>query len=108
VVLLGAVLLVGAAISIQLRAGVGEVFGGDLVRRAQDAAPTWLEDLCKRMDVLGGVVFVGILRIGTLVVLAAYRRWRHAVVYIATSCSPTGWCWSCSASRDRSRQASSR
>lgn len=84
VIVFAVVLLVGAVISILLRAGIAEELGGAVLRRVQDAAPPWLVHLCERIDVIGGVAFVALLRVGTILVLAAYRRWRHSLVFLAT------------------------
>jgi membrane-associated phospholipid phosphatase/tRNA A-37 threonylcarbamoyl transferase component Bud32 len=84
VVFLGVVLLVGTVVSALLHAGAFEELGADLVRRVSDAAPEWLADLCKAVDVVGSVLFVGLLRLATLVVAAAFRRWRQLVVSLAT------------------------
>jgi tRNA A-37 threonylcarbamoyl transferase component Bud32 len=84
VVVLGVVLAVGAILSELVRLGALDEAGGELVRRVSESAPSWLIEWCERLDVLGGVVFVGTLRVATLVVLAVYRRWRHFVVFLAT------------------------
>jgi tRNA A-37 threonylcarbamoyl transferase component Bud32 len=84
VVVLGVVVVVGAILSVLIRAGVTDEAGGELVRRVSEAAPSWLTDLCARLDFVGGLALLGALRLATLVVLAAYRRWRHLVVFLAT------------------------
>jgi membrane-associated phospholipid phosphatase/tRNA A-37 threonylcarbamoyl transferase component Bud32 len=84
VVVLGVVLLVGVVLSILFRAGFGEQLAADVVEGVSEAAPAWLADLCTAIDFVGGVVFVGVLRVAALIVLAVYRRWRQAVVFLAT------------------------
>jgi tRNA A-37 threonylcarbamoyl transferase component Bud32 len=84
-VLVGAVvLLVGVVIALLIRAGVGEDLGASTLRWMQDHAPSWLVDVSRWLDVLGGVYVVLALRWGTIAVLAAYRRWRHLVVFLVT------------------------
>ena len=81
---LGAVLVVGVVVSVLLHLGIDETAGASMLRSIQDAEPQWLVDLCKRLDVLGAVAFVGALRLASVVVVVAYKRWRHLLVFLAS------------------------
>jgi tRNA A-37 threonylcarbamoyl transferase component Bud32/membrane-associated phospholipid phosphatase len=84
-VLAGAVvLLVGVVVAVALRAGVGEDLGASTLRWMQDHAPSWLVDVSRWVDVLGGVYVVLALRLGTIAVLAVYGRWRQLLVFLVT------------------------
>jgi tRNA A-37 threonylcarbamoyl transferase component Bud32 len=76
-VLLGIVFGLGVVASILLRSGVREPAAEEQLRAIREWAPTWLTDLAARFDVLGSVWVV-------LVVAALYKRWRQAVVFLAT------------------------
>jgi hypothetical protein len=82
VVSLAAVLVLGVTTSILLRAGIGERSGAELLRTIVDGAPPWLTSLSEDVDVLGGVVAVGLLRLSTVIVLLTYKRWRHLVAFL--------------------------
>jgi hypothetical protein len=79
---LAAVLALGLTVSILLRNGIGEDLGAGLVRALRDRAPTWIVDASGAVDVLGGLVAVGILRVITVVVLVVYARWRHLIALL--------------------------
>jgi hypothetical protein len=83
VALLAATLAVGIVFTVLLRAGV-DVQAAGVLRSIQDASPAWLVDLSGRVDVLGSVLVLGVLRVAVVVVLAVYARWRQMVVYLAT------------------------
>jgi hypothetical protein len=84
VALLAVVFTVGVVVSILLRSGVREPAAEEQLRAIRDWAPGWLTDLASRFDVVGGVWVVLGVRIATLAVAALYRRWRQAVVFLAT------------------------
>jgi tRNA A-37 threonylcarbamoyl transferase component Bud32 len=84
VALLAAVLAVGVAISVLLRVGGDQEVSHAMLRAVQDWAPRWLVDLCEGFDIVGSVAFVGLLRVAALATAAAYRRWRQAIVFLAT------------------------
>jgi membrane-associated phospholipid phosphatase/tRNA A-37 threonylcarbamoyl transferase component Bud32 len=54
------------------------------LRTLQDHRTSGLTDLAKAVAALAGPVAVQLLRWGTVVVLALYKRWRHLVVFLAT------------------------
>ena len=81
---LGAILVAGIVVSVLLHLGSDEPVGASFLRSVQDHAPSWLVDLCKRLDVVGSVAFVGALRLASVVVVVAYKRWRHLLVYLAS------------------------
>jgi hypothetical protein len=81
-VALAAVLVLGLTVSIFLRTGDGQRAGAELLRTIVDRAPTWLVDLSENVDVLGGVVATGMLRLITVGVLALYSRWRQLVAFL--------------------------
>jgi len=54
------------------------------LRTLQDHRTSGLTDLAKAVAALAGPIAVQILRWGTVVVLALYKRWRHLVVFLAT------------------------
>jgi tRNA A-37 threonylcarbamoyl transferase component Bud32 len=83
-VVLGVVVAVGAILAILVLSGAFDEVGAEIVRDVSEAAPSWLVSFCERLDVLGSFAFVATLRVGTLVVLAVYRRWRHALVLLVT------------------------
>jgi hypothetical protein len=80
----GVVLAAGAFSSALLHAGFAEPFEATLLRAIQDAAPPSLVDLCRRVDVVGSVASVLVLRGATIAVVTAYFRWRHLVIFLAT------------------------
>jgi tRNA A-37 threonylcarbamoyl transferase component Bud32 len=82
-VCLAVVVAAGVLISALLLAGFAVPFEANLLRATQDAAPPWLVDLCLRVDIIGSVAFVFVLRVATLAVAALYSRWRHLVVFLA-------------------------
>jgi tRNA A-37 threonylcarbamoyl transferase component Bud32 len=82
-VFLAVVVAVGVLTSALFHAGIAESFGADLFRVIQDATPPWLVDLCQRVDIIGSVAFVFVLRVATVAVAAFYSRWRHLVVFLA-------------------------
>jgi tRNA A-37 threonylcarbamoyl transferase component Bud32 len=84
VLLLGGVVALGVVASVLLRLGVADTAGGSTLRSVQDAAPSWLVDLCKRLDAVGDVAFVGALRLASVVVVVAFKRWRHLLVFLAS------------------------
>jgi tRNA A-37 threonylcarbamoyl transferase component Bud32 len=84
VLALGVVLLVGVVLSVLLRLGIGETAGASTLRSIQDATPRWLVDLCQRLDVVGDVAFVGLLRLASVIVVVAFKRWRHLLVVLAS------------------------
>jgi membrane-associated phospholipid phosphatase/tRNA A-37 threonylcarbamoyl transferase component Bud32 len=84
VIVFAATLLAGIVVSSLLRAGAATWLGAGTLRSLQDAMPEWLVKLCQRIDVIGGVAAVGVLRVATVLVLAGYKRWRHLVVFLAT------------------------
>jgi len=84
IVVLGIVLALGAIVSALLHSGVGDTLGADQVRSISGGASSGLVDLCKRLDVIGGVAVVWLLRVATLIVLAIYKRWRHLIVFLVT------------------------
>jgi tRNA A-37 threonylcarbamoyl transferase component Bud32 len=84
VTLLALVLAFGCVVTVGLRHGVAEPFGGQQLRAIRDAAPQWLTDVCARLDVIGSVWAVLALRLATLLVAASYSRWRQLVVFLGT------------------------
>lgn len=84
VIVFAATLLAGIVVSILLRAGAAKWLGAGTLRSFQDAIPGWLVHLCQRIDVIGGVAAVGVLRVATVLLLAGYKRLRHLVVCLAT------------------------
>ena len=79
---LAAVLVLGVTISMLLRAGIGERSGAELLRTIVEGAPRWLTSLSEDVDLLGGIVAVGLLRLATVIVLVVYKRWRHLVAFL--------------------------
>jgi membrane-associated phospholipid phosphatase/tRNA A-37 threonylcarbamoyl transferase component Bud32 len=84
VLVLGTVLVVGVVVSVMLHLGIAETAGASTLRSIQDAAPRWLVDVCERLDVVGDIAFVGALRLASVVVVVAFKRWRHLVVVLAS------------------------
>jgi tRNA A-37 threonylcarbamoyl transferase component Bud32 len=84
VLVLGTVLAVGMVVSVLLHLGIAETAGASTLRSIQDAAPRWLVDVCERLDVVGDIAFVGALRLASVVVVVAFKRWRHLVVFLAS------------------------
>jgi tRNA A-37 threonylcarbamoyl transferase component Bud32 len=84
VLVFGATLIVGVVVSVLFHLGVAETAGASTLRSVQDATPRWLVDVCERLDVLGDIAFVGALRLASVVVVVAFKRWRHLLVVLAT------------------------
>jgi hypothetical protein len=84
VVVLAVVVGLGIVVSLLLRSGVADPWAEDLLRSIRDAAPAWLTDLASRIDVVGSVWVVLVLRVATLATAAAFARWRHFVVFLVT------------------------
>jgi hypothetical protein len=83
-VVLAVVSGLGIVASALFRSGVADPWAKDLLRSIHDAAPAWLTDLASRLDVVGSVWVVLVLRVATLATAAAFARWRHLVVFLAT------------------------
>jgi hypothetical protein len=83
-VVLAVVLGLGIVASVLFRSGVVDRWAEDLLRSIHDAAPAWLTNLASRLDVVGSVWVVLVLRVATLATAAAFARWRHLVVFLAT------------------------
>lgn len=84
VLVFGITLLVGVVASVLFHLGVAETAGASTLGSVQDAAPRWLVDVSERLDVVGDIVFVGVLRLAIVVVVVAFKRWRHLLVVLAT------------------------
>ena len=84
VLVFGATFIVGVVVSVLFHLGVAETAGASTLRSVQDATPRWLVDVCERLDVLGDIAFVGALRLASVVVVVAFKRWRHLLVVLAT------------------------
>ena len=82
--LVGVVLAMGVVLSVLLRLGIAETTGVSTLESIQDGAPRWLIELCERLDVVGGLAFVGALRLATVGVVVAFKRWRHLAVVLAS------------------------
>jgi tRNA A-37 threonylcarbamoyl transferase component Bud32/membrane-associated phospholipid phosphatase len=84
VLVFGVTLLVGVVASVLFHLGVAETAGASTLGSVQDAAPRWLVDVSERLDVVGDIAFVGVLRLAIVVVVVAFKRWRHLLVVLAT------------------------
>jgi tRNA A-37 threonylcarbamoyl transferase component Bud32 len=54
------------------------------LRSLQEHRTSGLTDLARAIAAIAGPVAVQVLRWGTVIVLALYKRWRHLVVFLAT------------------------
>jgi membrane-associated phospholipid phosphatase/tRNA A-37 threonylcarbamoyl transferase component Bud32 len=54
------------------------------LRALQDHRTSGLTDVARVLAAISGPIVVEVLRWGTVIVLALYKRWRHLVVFLAT------------------------
>ncbi len=85
-VTVGVVLLGTVLAGVQLGEPLGTPFAADvgLLRWAEGLRTTATVDVAKVFDALATVTAILVLRWGTVLVLAFYRRWRHLVVALVT------------------------
>ena len=79
-----ATLAVGVVLSIGVRTDAWNDAGASVVRSLRVDPASNVASLAKWFDALAGFVVVVLLRCGTLVVAAWFRRWRQALVFLAT------------------------
>ena len=65
-----------------IRWAIPQDAGSSVLRTLQDHRSPGLTDLARAVETLAGPVAVQLLRWGTVVVLALYKRWRHFVVFL--------------------------
>jgi tRNA A-37 threonylcarbamoyl transferase component Bud32 len=78
------VLAIGVVWSILLRTGAWDEFGSSLVTSLRADPSSGAATVARWLDAIAGTVAVMTLRIGALAVAAWYRRWRQAIVFLAT------------------------
>jgi membrane-associated phospholipid phosphatase/tRNA A-37 threonylcarbamoyl transferase component Bud32 len=77
-------LAVGIVLSIGVRTDAWSDLGASIVRSLRVDPGSDAASVAKWFDALAGYLFVVLLRCGTLVVAAWFRRWRQALFFLAT------------------------
>ncbi len=78
------VLAIGAVWSILLHTGAWDELGSSLATTLRADPSSGAATVAKWLDALAGAAAVIVLRLGALAVAAWFRRWRQAIVFLAT------------------------